>query len=411
MNVLIWTQYFWPENFHINTIARCLHDRGAKVTILTGKPNYPEGEFFTGYRGAGISRETFSGFEVFRIPIKPRKMGSAKDLVFNYLSFIFSGYLFAPFALREKKFDVIFIYAPSPLLQALPALFFARLRRIPTVLWVQDIWPEALQATGYIRNRWILRMVSVAVRVIYRYSDSILIQSEEFRASVERMVNDKQKILYYPNSADDTSVDLMAEHSSRGIAKEVAQGFSIVFAGNIGSAQSCETIIEAAKLLQGSRDVKFYMVGSGSQATALAESIMSNKLENVVMTGRVPPEEMASIYAAASVLLVSLRDDPALSATIPSKLQSYLSAGKPIIVSCNGASTDVVLKANAGLTCPAGDAVALAEAVVRFYEMLPEQRDVLGKNGREYFKANYHLPARMEELETHLRTVIAHSRN
>ena len=129
------------------------------------------------------------------------------------------------------------------------------------------------------------------------------------------------------------------------------------------------------------------------------------------MTGRVPAEGMASIYAAASVLLVSLRDDPALSATIPSKLQSYLSAGKPIIVSCNGASKDVLLKANAGLTCPAGDAAALAEAVVKLYEMPSEQREVHGKNGREYFKANYHLPARMEQLETHLRAVIAHRRN
>jgi len=411
VNILIWTQYFWPENFHINTIARCLHDRGAKVTVLTGKPNYPEGEFFTGYKGSGISREMFSGFEVFRIPIKPRKMGSAKDLVFNYLSFIFSGYLFAPFALREKKFDVIFIYAPSPLLQALPAIFLARLRRIPTVLWVQDIWPEALQATGYIRNRWILRMVSVAVRYIYKFSDSILIQSEEFRASVERLVKDKEKIRFYPNSADDTSVDLMAEHSCRDIANDLARDFSVVFAGNIGSAQSCETIIEAAKLLQSTPNIKFYMIGTGSQANALAENIKANKLENVVMTGRVPAEGMASIYAAASVLLVSLRDDPALSATIPSKLQSYLSAGKPIIVSCNGASKDVLLKANAGLTCPAGDAAALAEAVVKLYEMPSEQREVHGKNGREYFKANYHLPARMEELETHLRAVIAHRRH
>lgn len=411
MNILIWTQYFWPENFHINTIARSLHDRGAEITVLTGKPNYPEGKFFTDYKGAGISRERFSGIEIFRIPIKPRKMGSAKDLVLNYLSFIFSGYLFAPFALRRKKIDVIFIYAPSPLLQALPALFLAWLRRVPTVLWVQDIWPEALQATGYVKNPWILRIVSVAVRLIYKFSDSILIQSEGFRPSVERLVDDKEKIRFYPNSADDALADHKTGHAGRGIANDVVQNFSIVFAGNIGSAQSCETIIEAAKLLQSTRNIKFYMVGNGSQSNTLAESIESCKLENVVMTGRVPPEEMASIYEAASVLLLSLRDDPALSATIPSKLQSYLSAGRPIIASCNGESADVLLKAKAGLSCPAGDASELAKAVLRLYEMAPEERGILGKNGREYFIAHYHLPERIKELERHIGDVIAHRRN
>ncbi len=160
MNLLIWTQYFWPENFHINEVARGLRSQGVEVTVLTGKPNYPEGRIFYGYRSTGIQREMHDGFEVIRIPMRERGAGSATGLVGNYLSFVFSGYLFAPVALRDTKVEAVFVYAPSPLIQALPAIFLAWLKDAPLVLWVQDIWPDALQATGFVRNRLLLRMVA-----------------------------------------------------------------------------------------------------------------------------------------------------------------------------------------------------------------------------------------------------------
>ncbi|MBI5429898.1 MAG: glycosyltransferase family 4 protein [Nitrosomonadales bacterium] len=406
MKVLIWTQYFWPENFHINAVARSLHEQGAEVTVLTGKPNYPAGKVFAGYQAAGIQREKYAGFDVIRIPLRERGSGSALGLAMNYLSFVLSGYLFAPYALRGKRFDVVFIYAPSPLVQAMPAIFVAWLKRAPVVLWVQDIWPDALQSTGFVRSRWLLGMVRAAVRYIYRYADSILIQSEGFRASVEGLVSNTGKIRYFPNSAE----DVLAGNATSGqsnLAKEIGRSFAVVFAGNIGTAQSCETIIDAAKLLRDARNIKFFLVGDGSMAGAITESIAAGQLDNVVMTGRVAAEDMGAIYASASVLLLTLRDDPALSATIPSKLQGYLAAGKPIIVSSNGESAKVVSKANAGSACPAGDAEALAKAVLGLYEMQPEERDCLGKNGRKYFMAHYYLPDRVAELAAHFKDVAA----
>lgn len=406
MRVLIWTQYFWPENFHINAIARNLYEQGVEVTVLTGKPNYPEGKIFDGYKAMGIQKETYSGIEVFRIPLRQRGKNSGKGMALNYLSFIVSGYLFAPYALREKKFDAVFVYAPSPLLQALPAVYVAWLKRAPLVLWVQDIWPDALISTGFIKSRWILGMVGLAVRYIYHFSDSILIQSEGFRFSVERWANKSEKIRFYPNSAEDTAFELSTPHLDSCIENDVAQGFSVVFAGNIGTAQSCETILEAAKLLQGILAIKFYLVGGGSMAESISKNISDAQLKNIVMTGRVPAEEMALIYASASVLLLTLRDDPALSATIPSKLQSYLAAGKPIIISSNGEAANVVIKAKAGLTCPAGNAEALVDAVLAIYEMQPEERITLGEHGRAYFLEHYCMSSRVLELVAHLKDVV-----
>ena len=398
MRVLIWTQYFWPENFHINEVARSLQAQGVEVTVLTGKPNYPEGKIFDGYKAAGIQKDEYSGFDVIRIPLRQRGKNSGIGLALNYLSFIVSGYLFAPYALRGREFDVVFVYAPSPLLQALPAIYVAWLKRAPLVLWVQDIWPDALVNTGFIKNDWILRIVGLGVRYIYRFSDTILIQSEAFRPSVEKWTSKRDNIWYFPNSAEDMTFELSTESQCSRVANAVAQGFSVVFAGNIGTAQSCETIIATAKMLQGVENIKFYLIGNGSMADTIAKSIEAEGLDNVVMTGQVPAEAMSLIYASASVLLLTLRDESALSVTIPSKLQSYLAAGKPIIASCNGEPAKVVNNANGGIACPAGDANALAEAVLKLYKMPTEERARIGKNGQEYFETHYRLQNRVKEL-------------
>jgi glycosyltransferase involved in cell wall biosynthesis len=406
MRVLIWTQHFWPENFHINAVARSLKEQGIDVTVLTGKPNYPEGKIFDGYKAMGIQREYHSGIEVIRIPLVQRGKNSIKGLLFNYLSFIISGYLFAPYALRATRFDAVFVYATSPLLQALPAICVSWLKRAPLVLWVQDIWPDALVATGFIKNRWVLGIVGLAVGYIYRFSDSILIQSEGFRASVMRWTRKKERIHFFPNSAEDTYQDSTNPRMNFQLAEEVAASFSIVFAGNIGTAQSCETIVEAAKLLQSIPAIKFYLVGSGSMADSIAQCIKSSRLDNVIMTGRMPAEDMPLIFASASVLLLTLRDESALSSTIPSKLQSYLAAGKPVITSCNGEAANVVTKANAGLACPAGNASALADAVFKIFQMPTEERLRLGENGRIHFNANYNLKNRVTELVEHFQDVV-----
>ncbi|MBY0579460.1 MAG: glycosyltransferase family 4 protein [Burkholderiales bacterium] len=405
MKVLIWTQYFWPENFRINELVTTLRREGIDVTVLTGKPNYPSGRIFPGYRTTGIQREEFSGAEVIRIPLLPRGNGSFKGLLLNYLSFIFSGYLFPPFALRRKKFDAIFVYAPSPLLQALPAIFIAWIKGAPLIIWVQDIWPEALQATGFIKNSWLLWLVELTVRYIYRSADSILIQSKAFRPSVERLAGDKRKIHFYPNSSEDFVGSSDAHSPQSGVASEIEQNFSVVFAGNIGSVQSCNTIISAAKLLLEYPQIIFYLVGSGSQAASIASDIKSTGLNNVVMTGQLHPCEMPAIFAAASILLITLADVPGIDGTIPSKLQSYLAAGKPIIASMNGEGARMLLDANAGIVCPAEDANALACAVKQMHEMSPDERARFGQNGRVYFKTHFDMARRARELITHFENI------
>ena len=391
MKVLIFTQYFWPETFGINALTRKLRDNGVEVTVMTGKPNYPEGKVFAGHSAWGTARESYDGIEVLRVPIFPRGKQSSLRLLLNYLSFIVAGTVIGPWLLRGRSFDAVFVYAPSPLLQALPAIWLARLKRAPLALWVQDLWPESLSATGFIKNQRVLDLVAHVVRFIYRHTDRVLVPSEAFRAPILALTQNKVDIHYYPNAwVEEQAPDVSVEVET--LAKDIASGFSVVFAGNLGAAQSLETILNAAERLQkaGSR-ARFFLIGSGSLSSWLSDEIQRRTLRNVVLPGRFAPTAMTRLYEAASALLVSLRDEPIFALTIPSKVQGYLAAGRPVIASLNGEGARVVKEAEAGVACSAGDAGALAEAVQVLAGLDGRSRNEMGENARRYALAHFSL--------------------
>lgn len=407
MRLLIFTQYFWPETFGINALVKKLSERGVEVTVMTGKPNYPEGSVFAGYSAWGTSRESCDGIEVLRLPLFPRGKRSSLRLLLNYMSFIVAGTVLGPWVLRHRTFDAVFVYAPSPLLQALPAIWLARLKRAPVALWVQDLWPESLSATGFVRNQRVLALVALVVRFIYRHTDRVLVPSEAFRAPIQALTNGSADIRYYPNAwVEELSTD--APVGVEALAKEIASGFSVVFAGNLGAAQSLDTILDAAeRLLKEGSDVRFFLIGSGSLSAWLSEEIQRRGLRNVQMPGRFPPTAMPLLYAAASALLVSLRDEPIFAYTIPSKLQGYLAAGRPVIASLNGEGARVVTEAGAGVSCSAGSASALAAAVGSLAEMDSAALDKMGDNARRYALAYFSLDRLTDVLVEQLQELVA----
>jgi glycosyltransferase involved in cell wall biosynthesis len=406
VKILLWSQYFWPEHFHINEVALSLKEAGEELTMLTGKPNYPGGAIFPGYKALGVQWEVHQGMDVVRMPICPRRVGRARDLALNYLSFIASGYVLGPWVLRKMRFDVVFVYAPSPLLQAMPALFFAWMRGIPLVLWVQDLWPEALISTGFVRNRFLLGLTERVVRFIYRHADLLLISSEGFRASVLQRGGSPEKIVYHPNSSGMAPPKAAIQESARLIVEEVGQFFSIVYAGNMGTVQSLDTVIAAASLLRHRPDIRFYLIGGGSQAKSLADQISRLGLGNIHMHGWMATDEIHAVYAAASVLLVPLKDDLYIRHTIPNKLQVYMSVAKPIIVSGNGEVARTLIQADAGLACAAGDVRGLAETVLRMQCMTPDQRSRLGAQGKAYFQQHFELKLKTLTLRGLMRRLL-----
>ncbi len=401
MRILILTQYYWPESFRINDIAKTLLEKGIEVEVLTGKPNYPKGDKFPGYESWGCRHEVHRGIHITRIPMLARGQRALR-LVGNYLSFVISGLIFAPWMLRKKKFDVIFVYAPSPILQTIPAIFLGWLKGCPVVLWVQDLWPESLSATGFVKNKTALTLIGWVVRFIYRYTDLLLVQSRAFEAPVRALASGTP-VAYYPNSVDDTfampiTVDVPQVDG-------LGSGFSVMFAGNIGVAQAVEVIVEAAALLKEHTDIHFVVLGEGSRWEWMKQEVQKRELSNVHLPGRFPVETMPGFMQKASVLLVTLADQEIFKATIPSKVQAYLASGRPILACLNGEGANLVAEAGAGLTVPAEDAQALAEAVLRLYHMTAQERDAMGERGRLYCVRHFSHDKLVDELIEHLQSV------
>jgi glycosyltransferase involved in cell wall biosynthesis len=405
LRVLIVSQYFWPENFRVNEISKSLFDRGIEVEVLTGKPNYPVGKKYDGYKNWGCQNEIYNGIKINRIPIVARG-NNRFQLALNYLSFVLSGLLFGPWVLRKKNFDVIFISATSPIFQAIPPLFIGWLKRCPVVLWVQDLWPESLEATGHVRNKVVLAQVELIVRYIYRTCDLLLVSSEAFVTPVRQLAS-KTPILYYPNSVDDS----FAKPVSGAIPaiEGLGQGFSILFAGNIGKAQAVDVILEAAYILKEYSEINIVVMGDGSSREWMVEEVKRRGLTNLYLPGRFPVEAMPGFMQKASVLLVTLADRPIFAATVPNKIQAYMAAGRPIIACLNGEGARLILDAQAGLATPAEVPDALAKTILQLYKLTNAERECLGINGRNYYKKHFDHELLVNQLIDHLQSVASSS--
>jgi glycosyltransferase involved in cell wall biosynthesis len=400
MRILIVSQYFWPETFRVNDLARGLTSRGHEVSVLTGIPNYPGGSIFPGYGLFGPLRQAVEGAAVVRVPLVPRGPAGRLRLALNYASFALLATLLAPFRLRGK-FDAIVVFEPSPITVALPAIFLSRLRKSPVLLWVQDLWPDSISATEAVRSRWIIRRLESLVRFIYDNSDEILAQSMAFVPRIRELAADDAVIRYFPNWAES---EYRPVDPSPAAARELPPGFRIVFAGNIGVAQSFDTILAAAERLRAFPEIQWLVFGDGRRRDAIEREIRDRSLSNSVrLLGRKPVEAMPEYFALADALLVTLRRDPVFSLTIPSKIQSYLACGRPILAALDGEGARIVSASGAGLVSRAEDPEGLAEAAMQLYRMSPDERDRMGRRGLEYSRANFDRDTLLDQLEQWIR--------
>ncbi|MDQ1331100.1 MAG: hypothetical protein QG578_1366 [Thermodesulfobacteriota bacterium] len=398
MNILIVTQYFWPENFRINDLATGLHERGHNISVLTGIPNYPEGRFFEGYGFFGNRTENYNGISIVRAPLTPRGNGTGFKLAVNYLSFALSASICGPF-LCKGDFDIIFVYEPSPVTVGIPAIVLKKIKSSPVIFWMQDLWPESLTAAGAVKSKIVLKLFEFLVRMIYMGCDSILAQSRAFIPNILRLAGDSKQVLYYPNSAEEfyQPVNVCAEAPER---VAMPEGFRVTFAGNIGAAQDFETIITAAELIKEQKNIKWVIIGEGRMLPWVKDQVNKRGLNNTVyLMGRYPAEMMPRFFALSDALLVSLKNEPIFSLTIPAKIQSYLACAKPIIAALDGEGAEVVEESGAGLACPAENPDALAKTVLKMYGMPEKDRQLMGMNGRIYFEKNFERNMLLDRLE------------
>jgi len=398
MKILVVSQYFWPESFIINDLVKNLSVQGHDIKVLTGKPNYPDGAVFDGYSASGCMEEHYESLvRVYRAPLRPRGSSGAKNLILNYLSFVVNGLRFYPGAVKNEGFDAILVFAPSPITSVIPAIYLKWKLKSHLSVWVQDLWPESLSATGFIKNKSVLRIVGWLVKGIYAFVDTLLVQSRAFSEPVARYA-DPRKVVYYPNSFQDVPPNLESTQLPPQLLAELQNNFCLVFAGNLGTAQSVETLVEVASKLRHLSGLRIVLVGSGSMLSWIEGQKQSRQLDNLILAGRFPASEMPQFFSRAAGLLVTLKQDETFSYTIPSKVQAYLAAGRPIIAALDGEGARVIQEANAGLTSPAQDAEGMASNIEQLFRMTSDERESLGSSGRAYYLEHFEMERQSQRL-------------
>ena len=386
MKILVISQYFYPENLRINDLCFGLKDQGCTVEVLTGKPNYPNGKFFKGYSFFNNSMENYKGIKIHRSPLIPRGNCSGTRLFINYISFVIFGSIKLLFI--KGKFDKIFVYAPSTITVGYVGIAASMFFRAKPYLWVHDLWPESVKDAGGITNNFLLYLVNLMTKSIYYFYDNILVQSPKFKDYLLNQGVKESKIIFYPYYAESFYKAVMEKEN---IKAQYGDGLNIVFAGNIGTAQSFDTIIEAVKILSKKiNNFRFIIIGDGRDKKRVLEKISRYSLDDYFkFLGSFPPEDMPAFFASADALLVSLKDTKIFSMTIPGKLQSYLACGKPIIASLNGIGSKIIKESNSGFTSNAEDYESLANSIINFSKLNSSKREELGKNARDYYEKEF----------------------
>lgn len=396
LRILFVTQWFDPEPALKGlSFAQGLAALGHEVEVVTGFPNYPIGRVYDGYRIRPISRETHGAVRVTRLALWPSHSKSKFGRMTNYLSFALTSFLYLLFFAR--KADVVYAYHPA-MTTGLSVAIARVFRRTPTVIDIQDMWPDTLSTTGVINNAKALRLFGVVCGWVYRHVDHITVISPGFKRLLQSRGVSEHKIDVLPNWAPENAINKPLPDGARPFQPE--HTFRLLFAGNMGLAQGLSSVLQSAQLTQETNpEIGYYFLGSGVALPSLQADVRSQGLTNVVFLPRVGMDEVEAYLQAADALLVHLTKDPLFEITVPSKTQAYLAAGKPIILAVAGDAAELVRQSGAGVTVPPEDPVALAQAVVAMAGLGLLERDALGRNGREFYTSELSLNRALVKIE------------
>lgn len=393
MKILVVTQYFWPEDFRINDICEGLIEKGHDVEVLTGIPNYPYGKFYDGYSFLKKGKKEYKGIKIKRVPIIPRGKDGVIKLALNYISYTVSASI-ATLSLMFNRYDRVFVFQLSPITLAIPGIIISKIKKIPSTIYIQDLWPESLYCIKEVSSERVKYILDRICMKIYNSFDNVLITSNGFSEKLIDKGMEKDKIRYLPQWAE---AFYMTEDDNEELESEL---LTVTFAGNIGKAQSINTIIEAAKLAKNNKKIKWQIIGDGSEFENVKKLVREYSLEETVyMLGRKPAEDMPMYFSNSNGLIVTLANEDILKSTLPAKVQSYMASGKPIIGAISGEGNYVIRESNCGLVGEAEDYRTLYDNVIKLYNMNFDERKKLGENGKKFFKENFNREILLNKLE------------
>lgn len=407
MKVAFVSQWFDPEVGSAaipGAMVRSLQARGNDVAVITGFPNYPHGRLYDGYRLRPFMREHIRGTLVYRVPLFPSHDRSPIRRALCFLSFMLSASTLG--ALLARRSEVALVYS-TPATVGFAGVVLRLLFRRPFVLYIQDMWPDTVTATGMVAERHrenVERILDPFCHLIYRAASRIAVISPGMKELLVARGVDEAKIDVIYNWVD--------EDTFRPVQKGPSNGtFEVMYAGNIGDVQGLDVALHALSRLGPDSDVVLRLVGDG-----VARPGLEKLAADLGVAGRVRFEgsrdvqAMAAEMATADVQLVCLRDDPLFHITMPSKIQAILACGEPLIVSAPGDAARLAKESAAGISAPAGDERALADAIRTAQALSREELASMGARGRRFYEERLSADVGSYRLEESLRRALRSSK-
>lgn len=384
MRILIIKQLFYPEpTARSLDFALELSKNGHTVQVLTGFPSYPEGKIYPGYKQKFIKKETIQGIEVIRIPIIPDQSERAVFRIINYLSYAIAASFIGLWYV--KKHDIAFAYHGA-LPVGIPAMINKIFRKTPFVYDINDLWPDTLVATGMLKNKFILRIVDKWCKITYNSAKHLTVLSNGFKEKLASRGVNKDKISIIHHWSRDKALDKDQKIPNNILAKFNSGHFHILYAGNIGLAQSLDNVIKAFEILEHKYPaIHFHLLGDGVERQNLIDLVQKKSLSNIHFLDRVDSSEVAKYLSCTDALLVHLKDEPLFRITIPSKIIAYLNAGKPILLGLKGDAQEIIEESNAGVVFQPDNAEDLAQKITQLYQMSPQERTKMSENAKQYY--------------------------
>ena len=400
MRVVIVGQYYWPDIFTINDIAEDLVKKGHTVKVLTGLPDYANNEIPEEFKHGKRRHEIRNGVEIFRVPIIPRYTGVLHRVI-NYISFYISSSSFARHHLKELDCDVVMAYQTAPVLMGNAAILLKKKLKKKLLFYCMDIWPDQMKVWHVGERNPLFKIMRRYCQYAYGSGDILAVSSRPF---IEYMINvnkvDPKKIVYLPNHYDKIDDEKLEK------TFKDKDGINLILAGNIGQQQNVECLLRAVKRVQTEKVYHIHIYGEGTSYQAcrnLARKL--GVLNHVTFYGRVPKAELYNIYPQMDAFILTLCSEKQIgyvANTVPSRLQGYMTGGKPIIASIDGGAREIINECQCGIAVPADDDQALADALVEFIENKDKYAES-GKRARKYFDENFERSVVMNRIEGYLK--------